>query len=309
MSCRLKTTSDCKTAHNWPVSWLHYRHTPGPAPSRVTPRARPAHWLAGLVAPAARALMAAGVSIGTGRARPVAASAVPAGLAAVAGAIGGGADVSTLAGAAAGDGDRVRNGPPRCLVASVLALPCRAAAAVCPRLTHLIAEGASVPRVAQAQATGGVAAAVPEVAVTPPVAARAPPARLALTHPGTVVTGRQVAAARGGALHPPVASSALTSAGQLLAADTRGPPAGALAGFGAGGVPPALVAGAVSMVTAAVPRAPAGVLAERTPAVGVAGALAGDGVAPAVRVAPTHLAAVRSPELRRTAWWSPEIRG
>lgn len=190
-----------------------------------------------------------------------------------------------------------------------LALPGRATAAVCPRLTHLVAEGAAIPRVAQAAATVGVAAAVPEVAVAPPVAARPPPARLALAHPATVVAGRQVAAAGGGALHPPVASLALTPAGQLVAAHTRGPRAGALAGFGAGGVPPALVAGAVSMVTAAVPGAPAGVLAERTPAVGVAGALAGDGVAPAVRVAPTHLAAVRSPELRRTAWWSPEKRG
>lgn len=100
---------------------------------------------------------------------------------------------------------------------------------------------------------------------------------------------------------------ALTSARQLVAAETQGPPADALTGFGAGGVPPALVAGAVSLVAATVPRAPAGVLAERTPAVGIAGAVPSDGVAPTMRVAPTYLAAVGSPELRRTAWGSPKF--
>lgn len=55
-------------------------------------------------------------------------------------------------------------------------------------------------------------------------------------------------------------------------------------------------------VAAAVPGALAGVLAERTPAVGIARALARGWVAAAMRVAPTCLAAVWSPELRRTAW-------
>lgn len=55
-------------------------------------------------------------------------------------------------------------------------------------------------------------------------------------------------------------------------------------------------------VAGAVPGALAGVLAQRTPAVGVAGALTSDGVTAAVWVALTHLATVWSPELRRTAW-------
>lgn len=100
---------------------------------------------------------------------------------------------------------------------------------------------------------------------------------------------------------------ALTSARQLVAAETQGPPTDALTGFGAGGVPPALVAGAISLVASTVPSAPAGVLTERTPAVGIAGALTGDRVASTMRVAPTYLAAVRSPELRRTAWGSPKF--
>lgn len=100
---------------------------------------------------------------------------------------------------------------------------------------------------------------------------------------------------------------ALTSARQLVAAETQGPPTDALTGFGAGGVPPALVAGAIALVASTVPSAPAGVLTERTPAVGIAGALTGDRVASTMRVAPTHLAAVRSPELRRTAWGSPKF--
>lgn len=51
-----------------------------------------------------------------------------------------------------------------------------------------------------------------------------------------------------------------------------------------------------------VPGTLAGVLAQRTPAVRVAGALTCDGVAAAVGVALTHPATVWSPELRRTAW-------
>lgn len=56
-------------------------------------------------------------------------------------------------------------------------------------------------------------------------------------------------------------------------------------------------------VAVAVAGALAGVLAKRTPAVGVAGALTGGGLAAAVREARTHLTAVWSPELRRTAWY------
>lgn len=101
-----------------------------------------------------------------------------------------------------------------------------------------------------------------------------------------------------------MASLALTSASQLVAAQTHGPPADTLTRFGAGRVPPALVAGAVSVdgVAAAVPGALAGVLAERTPAVGVARALPSGRVTPTMWVAPTRLAAVWSPELRGTAW-------
>lgn len=72
--------------------------------------------------------------------------------------------------------------------ASVLALPGRAAAAVRPSFTRLIAERAFVPRVAQADSTVGVTAAVPEVTVTLSVASRPPPAHLALTHASTLVT-------------------------------------------------------------------------------------------------------------------------
>ena len=188
--------------------------------------------------------------------------------------------------------------------ASSPTLPGFAAAAVSPSFTDLTAEGAPVAGVAQAEPAAGVTAAVLEVTVASSVAAGPPPAGLALAHPGALVTRGQVAAARQGTLEAPVASPALTSAGQLVAAQTHGPPADALTRFGAGRVPPALVAGAVSVhgVAAAVPGALAGVLAERTPAVGVARALTGDRVAATMRVAATRLAAVWSPELRRTAW-------
>lgn len=101
-----------------------------------------------------------------------------------------------------------------------------------------------------------------------------------------------------------MAIPALTPAGQLFAALTHGPGAVALAPLGAGRRPPAVVAGAVPVdgVAAVVPGTLTVELAQRTPAVGVAGALASDGVAAAVRVARTHLAAVWSPELRRTTW-------
>lgn len=56
-------------------------------------------------------------------------------------------------------------------------------------------------------------------------------------------------------------------------------------------------------VAVAVPGALAGVLAQWTPAVGVASALTSDGVTVAVWVTRTHLATVWSPELKRTAWW------
>lgn len=149
---------------------------------------------------------------------------------------------------------------------------------------------------------------MPEVAFALSVTAGPPPARLALTRSSTLVARGQGAAASNGTLLAPVASLALTSASQLVAAQTHGAPADTLARFGAGRVPPALLAGAVSVdgVAAAVPGALAGVLAERTPAVGVARALTGDVVAPTVWVAPTRLAAVWSPELKRTAWLLPK---
>lgn len=50
------------------------------------------------------------------------------------------------------------------------------------------------------------------------------------------------------------------------------------------------------------PATLAGVLAKRTPTVGVAGALTSDGVTAAVWVAGTHLTTVWSPELKRTSW-------
>lgn len=101
-----------------------------------------------------------------------------------------------------------------------------------------------------------------------------------------------------------MAVPALTPAGQLFTALTHGPGAVALAPLAAGRHPPAVVAGAVPVdgMAAAAPGTLTGELAQRTPAVVVAGALASDGVAAAVRVARTHLAAVRSPELRRTTW-------
>lgn len=161
---------------------------------------------------------------------------------------------------------------------------------------------------APAEASVGVTAAVLEVAGATPVATGPPPAGLALAGASALVARRPVAAAGGGTLQAPVAPQALTPASQLVAARPRGPPADTLTGFGAGGVPPALLAGAIPVdgVAAAVPGALAGVLAERPPAVGVAGAIPCGRVAPTMWVAPTHLAAVWSPELRRTAWWLPK---
>lgn len=244
----------------------------------------------------------------TGRARPIAPAAVPAGLTGVAGAISGGAEVAALAGTAPrskreSEGRR-ENQPSVGFLNSSLASPGLAAAAVGPSLTCLTAHVVLVPRVAQAEPAAGLTAAVAEVAAAAVVTAGPPQARLALTHSGALVARRHGAVARKGTLEPPVASVALASASQLVAAQPHGAPADALTGLGAGGVPPALVAGAVSVhgVAAAAPGALAGVAAERTPAVGVAGALTGDRVAPPVWVAPTRLAAVWSPELRRTAW-------
>lgn len=185
------------------------------------------------------------------------------------------------------------------------ALPRPAAAPVRPRFAGPFAGGAPVPRVAQAGPPAGLAAAVLQVALTQIVAAGPPPARLALARARALVARRGVAAAGVGTLGAPAAPLAPTPAGQLVAARPRRPAADALAGFGAGGVPPALLAGAVPVerVAAAVPGALAGVLAEGPPAVGVAGALARGGVAAAVGVAPARLAAVGGPELGGAAWW------
>lgn len=235
--------------------------------------------------------MLAAVAIVTRGARPVTAGTIPAGLAAVAGAVGGGANVTAPAGTTP-----KRRGKTRAKASGNVAVlnphrhppalptsPRFAAASVGPWCTDLFAEGTLEPRVAPAEASVGVTAAVPEVAGATPVATGPPPAGLALARTSALVARRQVAAAGDGALQAPVAPQALTPASQLVAARPRGPPADTLTGFGAGGVPPALLAGAIPVdgVAAAVPGALAGVLAERPPAVGVAVAI------PCGRVAPT----------------------
>lgn len=97
---------------------------------------------------------------------------------------------------------------------------------------------------------------------------------------------------------------ALAPARQLVTAGPHRADSGTLARLGAGGQRPAHVAGAVPVdrVAVAVPGTVAGVLAQRAPAVGVAGALAGNRVTAAIRVARTHLPTIWSPELRRTVW-------
>lgn len=101
-----------------------------------------------------------------------------------------------------------------------------------------------------------------------------------------------------------MAPVALTPTRYLVAAGAHGSAVAALARLGAGWRPPALITGAVPVdgVAVAVPGALAGVLAQRAPAVGVAGALTSGEVTAAVWMALTHLATVWSPELRRTAW-------
>ena len=133
-----------------------------------------------------------------------------------------------------------------------------------------------------------------EVTVTPPVTAGSPPARLTRTHTRPLVAQRQVAVALDWAFEPPVTSVALAAACELVAPGAHRAGADALARLGAGRRPPAFVAGAVPVARVAVAMAGAlaGVLAQRTPAVGVAGALTCDGVTSAVGVAPTHLATV-----------------
>lgn len=165
-----------------------------------------------------------------------------------------------------------------------------------------VAVGAPVARVAQAHAAERVAAAVLQVTVAPHAAAVAPPARLALAQTGARVAPRQVTLAGRATRPAPVVPPARAAAAQLVAADAQRAGGSALAPLGAGGRPPALLAAAVAVdgVAAAVPAALAGVLAQRPPAVGVAGALAGERVAAAVRVARARLAAVWSPEVRRT---------
>lgn len=60
--------------------------------------------------------------------------------------------------------------------------------AVLPSITELVAEHTLVPGVAQALPAGRVAAAVFMVAVASAVTVRPPPARLAVTHSGTLIT-------------------------------------------------------------------------------------------------------------------------
>lgn len=123
-----------------------------------------------------------------------------------------------------------------------------------------------------------VAAAVCQVAVATHAAAIAPPARLALAKAVERVTPRHVTVAGRATRPAPVVSPTGAAAGLLVAAGTQRARGGALAPLGTGVRPPALLAAAVAVdgVAAAVPAAFAGVLAQRPPAVGVAGALAGE---------------------------------
>lgn len=87
---------------------------------------------------------------------------------------------------------------------------------------------------------------------------------------------------------------ALAPACQLVTVGAHGAPGDALARLGTGWRPPALVTGAVSAdgVALTVAGTFAGVLAQLTPAIGVAGALASDGVTATMWVALAHLATV-----------------
>jgi len=143
-----------------------------------------------------------------------------------------------------------------------------------------------------------------EVTVTFLVTAGTPRAFHALTHTGTLITRRLVAVTVVGTFHPPVAPAALTPACLLVTVGAVRPPR-AQAWLGAGRRPPAFLTGAVSVdgVAVAMSGALTGVLAERTPAVGVAGALTSDRMTTAIWVARTHLTTVRSPEFCGTSWW------
>lgn len=93
-----------------------------------------------------------------------------------------------------------------------LHLPHFTTTAILPSFTGLVAEETLVPQVAQALRVGWVTAAVFEVTVTSPVTAGSPPAFLAVTHTGTLITCRQVAVASDGTFHTPVAPLAVTPA-------------------------------------------------------------------------------------------------
>lgn len=141
---------------------------------------------------------------------------------------------------------------------------------------------------------GLVTVAVCEVTVTPPVTAGSPPLWLTLTHTSALITLRPVTLTDARTFQPPVAPVALTPTRKLVTAGAHGSSTVALTGFGAGGRPPALFTGAVPIdwVTVAVPSTLTGELAQRTPAVLVAGALTGGRVTAAVWVARAHLAAI-----------------
>lgn len=180
-------------------------------------------------------------------------------------------------------------------------LPHSTATSIRSRVTGLVTEATLVARVAQTLPAAWVTAAVGQVTVTPAVTGGSPPPWLTLTGACPLVTGQQEAVTGEGTLQPRVSSLAPTP--RLLTAGAHGGPAGALARLGAGGRPPALVAGAVTVhwVAVAVAGALAGVLTQGAPAVGVAGAFTCDGVAAAVGVTATHLTTVRGPEVWGTA--------
>ena len=168
----------------------------------------------------------------------------------------------------------------------------------------MVAELTLVSQVAHTLPTDRVTAAVCEITIAPSVTGGSPPAFSAFTDTGSLITRRQVAVASAGTFLSPVAPVALTLTSQLVAAKAQRCSTDTLAWLGAAWRVPALVACAVSVngVAATVPATLAGILAQRTPAVGVAGALPCDGITAAVWVALTHLATVWCPEIRRTAW-------
>lgn len=147
---------------------------------------------------------------------------------------------------------------------------------------------------AQALTGGGVTAAVCEVTVTLPVTAGSPRPCFTLTLTSPLITWRLVAAASERTFHPPESTAAVTLACELITAGAYRSLREALARFEAGGGPPACIAGAIPIygVAVAVASALAGILAERSPAGRIAGALASFRMTAAVWEAVTRLTTV-----------------